>query len=341
MFHSARIRFTIWYTLIILLITTTISSLFYIRTVVVFERNIERIEERLQKDFPGRMLVIHENVHLPTRLIPRDSSEFKRDLIMQLVGVNSVIMVIVASSSYFLSGLTLQPIQRAHEEQKRFVSDAAHELKTPITALKTSLEVNLMDKKLDVYGKSILKENLEDVSGLEKLTESLLKLARVNGSGLSRKNVNLSHVISEAVKYMSPLAKKKHITVKTNGLKNSAIIRGDEGSLLDLLIIFLDNAIKYSEKNSTVIISLVQDDKQVFLSVTDEGIGISAEHIDKIFDRFYRADQSRSKGSASGYGLGLSVAQKIIIQHNGRVSVNSTVKKGTTFTSTFPLSTSS
>ncbi|MBI4137508.1 hypothetical protein HY469_05605, partial [Candidatus Roizmanbacteria bacterium] len=190
MFHSARIRLTLWYTLIILFITVTISALFYIRTVVVFERNIERIEERLQQDFPKRMLIIHENVHLPSRFIPRDSSDFKHDIIMQLVGVNSIIVAIVAGASYILSGLTLGPIQRAHEEQKRFVSDAAHELKTPVTALKTSLEVNLMDKKLDRHAKSILKENLEDVSGLEKLTESLLKLARVHRNGFVFERVN-------------------------------------------------------------------------------------------------------------------------------------------------------
>ena len=222
------------------------------------------------------------------------------------------------------------------EEQKRFIGDAAHELKTPITALKTSLEVNLMDKDLDTKSHNILRENLEDVASLESLTKSLLHLARLDGQQSKFSEINLTEIIDRAIKHVRPLAKKKNVTLNTNQISQKLMIKGDKEMILDLLLIFLDNAIKFSPEKSQISLIVKPLANQVVIKIKDTGIGIAKHHLPHIFDRFYRVDQARSNSDEGGHGLGLAVAKQIIDQHHGSVSVKSEVGKGTTFTIKLP-----
>jgi len=261
-----------------------------------------------------------------------DLYEAKHQILWQLIKVNGSIILIFGISGYWLSGFTLRPIHEAMTEQNRFVADAAHELKTPLTALKTSLEVNLMNKKLSSETKSILNENLEDVIALQNLSEYLLLLTRSSQQQIKLLPVNLLPVIESAIRRIKPLANDKEIKIKNISFDQNLKVLGDEVLLTDLLLIILDNAIKYSAKGSEIEISVNEEKKSLFISISDQGIGISSADLPNIFKRFYRSDKARSRTDTSGHGLGLSVAQELIKQLRGEIIVRSQIGKGSTFT---------
>jgi signal transduction histidine kinase len=291
--------------------------------------------------------------HFPNRFEPPNLSDLQdaeEKLRTTLIIINLGILVFAGGAGYFLAGRTLRPIEQMIQEQSRFISDASHELKTPLTAIKAEMEVMLRDKDLTLKGaKTSAASNLEEVNNLVLLSNSLLELStyqQTNGDFI-REPVSLSEVLVESYKKVASLAKHKHITI-TNTVKD-AIILGDKQQLIELFVIFLDNAIKYSPKNSTITISSAKTDHSVKVSIADEGMGIEEKDIPYIFDRFFRVDESRSKTQVAGYGLGLSIAKKIIEEHKGSVIVKSSVGKparnatqrvaggGTTFTVQLPL----
>lgn len=336
MFRSARIKLTLWYLVIILGLTGSASVLFYLRTDSVIRFQFERIERRLEGETeleppppppPGAGRVL-----LWRHITPEDLQNARQMILLQLLLINGAVGLVVLVAGYLLSGITLRPIERAMEEQKRFVGDAAHELKTPITALKTSLEVNLMDEKMPAETKKILKENLEDIVSLEGLSQSLLKLARVDGQGIKLEQVKVKEVVEQAVKHVKPLADKKKMEIKVSKTDEGLVVKGDRGSLVDLVVILLDNAVKYSGKGKTVWLKVGSENGKVKIEVKDRGVGIALEDLPHIFDRFYRTDVSRSKKEKDGYGLGLAVAKEIVKQHKGSIRVKSKVKRGTRFT---------
>ncbi len=246
-------------------------------------------------------------------------SEATERLTIFLIIINGGILITAGGLGYVLAGRTLKPIKEMVDDQNRFIGDASHELRTPLTAIKSALEVNLTDKKL-------LKDCLEQVDKLQSLTEGLLQLSKDNPKFES---VKLAMVIEDAIKVVGPKAKPKNITIKSIGVSSS--VKGDKNSLTDLVTILLDNAVKYSPKKSTV---TVETDKSGF-SISDQGIGIEQKDLPHIFDRFYRADSARTKSDGGGYGLGLSIAKKIVDANHGSIKVESKLDSGTTFSVTF------
>lgn len=334
-FDSARAKLTLWYLLLILLISSTLSALVYGRVSSILSREYDRLETQFQQQLPELAGPIRQRVIIARRESIADLVAIKRAIFLQLVMVNAGIVVVFSIGGYILSGITLRPIAEVHAKQRRFIGDAAHELKTPITALKTTLEVHLLDPKLSNQTKKMVKENLEDVGNLEKLTESLLKLANVTDQKLPLVPVPIGQIIDSAVKFLQATAKKKKITFAVT--KNEAtMVKGDQGALLDLLIILLDNAVKYSPAKSTITITQSTKGRMVLLTVSDQGIGIKKQDLPFIFDRFYRADHARTASKVKGYGLGLAVAAKIIDQHHGTIAVKSTENVGTTFSIFLP-----
>src|SRR5262249_44555565 len=142
--------------------------------------------------------------------------------------------------------------------------------------------------------------------------------------------VSIDDVGIDAINLIIKQAQAKHITIEDR-LPHLQVI-GDEKSLVQVLVILLDNAIKYSSSHTTIYLESSQTDKNILLHIRDEGIGIDREQLEHVFDRFYRADQSRSKHIVEGHGLGLSIAQKLARQQNGELSADSTPDKGSTFT---------
>lgn len=336
MFHRARIKLTIWYMLITMLISGIFSVAFYQSSQQEFHRIIKRVEffqkrsESDDKDFFYRVS--------PTpRKFPsiEELETSKNHLKIALIGINAMILFLAGGVGYILAGRTLKPIKDMLEDQNRFITDASHELRTPLTSLRSEIEVHLRDKNITLpQAKKLLESNLEEVLHLQSLSDRLITLTSYQqATNTSFTTLLLADVIDSAIKKVSPLAKSKQIMIDNKSKKAS--ITGDEQSLVELFTILLDNAIKYSPKKTTITLVTKRHTNTVEITIIDQGIGIAEEDIPYIFDRFYRASKSRSKTETGGYGLGLSIAKNIVETHKGTISVNSKLGKGTTFSVCF------
>jgi len=248
---------------------------------------------------------------------------------------NLLVLIAGGAASYWLARRTLDPIESAMESQSRFATDASHELRTPLTAIQTENEVALRNKSITkAEAVDVLKSNLEEVAKLKALSEGLLRLANGNGAIEHPQSVSLKDVTEQAISRYEKLAEAKKIVIKTkmSGLK----ALGDKESLIELMAILIDNAIKYSTAGTTINISDSRQGKQVNFTVSDKGMGISPKDLPHIFDRFYQAESSRNKQAAAGYGLGLAIAKRIADAHKGHINVTSTLGKGTAFTVFLP-----
>lgn len=334
MFHSTRIKLTAWYLLIIM----SVSILFSITIYSGINRELKRIET-FQKIRQERFENRFRDFSIPPPQIQQGLEEIQNSrehLILVLVFINIGIFILSGGAGYFLAGRTLLPIQEMVDEQNRFITDASHELRTPLTSLRSEIEVNLRDKNLTLaQTKKLLESNLEEVISLQTLSDTLITLTRHKKTQAAFIKLSLSMVIAEAVKKIAPLAKQKHITITTK-LRDS-IFEGEKQSIVELFIILLDNAVKYSPKNSKVTIAEESSDSFLIVAVTDCGIGIGQKDIPHIFNRFYQADKARQKSQAGGYGLGLSIAKKIAETHKGSISVESKINKGSIFRVKLPI----
>jgi two-component system sensor histidine kinase CiaH len=262
-------------------------------------------------------------------------NEAQRQLINNLITINLGTLIFGSFLSYGLAKRNIHPIEKALEAQSRFTADASHELRTPLTTLQTEIEVSLRDKKLSIKdAKQQLESNLEEVIKLRDLSDRLLKLAR-NEKDIKLIKTSYQKAASDAIETVEALAVAKNI-ILDNQTQDLKVIANPE-HLQDVIVILLDNAIKYSPANSTVTITARRKGNYGLLDVVDHGQGIKATDLPRIFDRFYRADDSRSKDRVSGYGLGLSIAYKLLTYQRGTVEAKSTVKKGSTFTVKLPL----
>ncbi len=256
---------------------------------------------------------------------------------MQLLSFNGAMFVLAGMAGYFLAGRTLKPIENMVDEQKRFVADASHELRTPLTAMRTEVEVALRDKGFDTpYAREVLASNLEEIEKLQQLSDSLLMLGRYQNTGSKRsfKDVSVLKVVEEACQNVKALAANKHIEIEST--IDDIAVEADGDSLVKLLTILLDNAIKYSNPDGKIIVRANPIKNKVAISVKDFGAGIRASDLPYIFKRFYRAEASRTKTKVEGYGLGLSIAKTIVDMHSGTIDVESVPDNGTTFTITLP-----
>lgn len=249
---------------------------------------------------------------------------------VSLLLFNIAVLTVGGGVSYLLARRTLRPIEEALEMQKRFAGDASHELRTPLTAMQTEIEVALRSPALtEKEAVNLLKSNLEEVGKLKSLSEGLLTLATTDAGGVAQEEISVAHLIDGAIDQTAKSALKRKI--KLNTKVHDTILLGNPQQLTSLIAILLDNAIKYSPPNSEVKIESKLSNKQVQINVTDHGQGIAASDLPHIFERFYRADTSRTKNSAHGYGLGLAIAKKITDIHGGSIEVKSTLGKGSTF----------
>ncbi len=332
MFKSARFKLTFWYLVIITTISLTFSAVIYKGVTFEFGRRLNIIERRL---------IFEERIPRPPigpqPFFIEDLEEARKRVLFILLYANGAILIFSGLAGYFLAGKTLTPIEKALEEQKRFVADASHEMRTPLTALKTSMEVALRDKKMSSSGaKKVIKSNLEDIDGLQTLSNNLLSLANLqsNGQNFVFEEVNIAEVIKSAYRKILPLAKKKGIEINLK-VKNQKV-KGNKESLEQMMLIFLDNSVKYTPSGGEVSINTKADKKHLSIEIKDTGVGIDPKDLPHIFDRFYRADASRTKEKVAGFGLGLSLAKRIIEIHKGTVKVSSVLGKGTTFTVLIP-----
>lgn len=333
MFTSAKLKLTLLYLSILLTITGIFSITLYRFVSLEIVRGFERVEERVIQGSGMPRSMAHD-------LVMDNVTQAQKSMAVRLLYINLFIAGVAGAASYFLASRTLRPIEESVEEQKRFVADASHELRTPLTALKTNIEVSLRDKKLSTKNaRETLQGSLVDVAEIEKLTNSLLDLSSIQDlkQNLPCEMTDLSQVVKKVVEKMKPLADRKKI--KLIAKSHKSVVSCSPDGLSKLVEILVDNAIKYTPKGGKVTVSLNANKKDVVLVVKDNGIGIDKKDLPYIFDRFYRADDSRGKSQANGHGLGLSIAKKIVDLHDGTISVESKPGKGSTFSVKLPKNT--
>ncbi len=327
MFQSARLKLTAWYLLIIMFISISFSVVIY-RGLTEELHRVERVQRLRQMFYAQGLGVQNPNF----RLDPGVLRESERRIRLALISINLIILGVSGAAGYFLAGRTLRPIKVMVEEQNRFITDASHELRTPLTSLKSEIEVGLRNKNFTISeAKKLLESNLEEVNSLQALSDDLIRLAQYKGyNGVVMIRMPLSLILEKAIAKVIPLARRKHIAIRNN--TRPYTIRANKQALIELFVILLDNAIKYSPSKSTITIAGDKKDGTIRIHVTDQGMGIDQKDLPHIFDRFYRADKSRTKTGIAGYGLGLSIARQIAERHNGAIKVTSTLQKGSTFT---------
>jgi signal transduction histidine kinase len=282
-----------------------------------------------------------QNPNLPSlsklqKYSPEIIYQVRTGLQWKLLIINGGIFFLSGVAGYFLAGRTLKPIEKMVEDQKRFIADASHELRTPLTSLRTAMEVDIRDKDQPEKIKKALVNYLEDVINLQTLSDRLLRLYSIEenaefGDKGCIKSISLIKVLNSAKKNISVMLKNKNIRLNSN-IEKKVVLAVDEGDLVELFTILLDNAIKYSEDNAEInVTSQVLDKNKIKISIQDFGIGITEAEIRHIFDRFYRSDLARAKNGVGGYGLGLSIAKKIAELNCGNILVESEIDKGSVF----------
>ena len=334
--HPSSLKLASLYLTIIVVISLFFSAVIYSQSMHELERGLRGprggIERSLGQSYSQSL---RESI-----ILERESmyDEARARVLSRLIVTNLLIIVAGGALSYYLAVRTLRPIEQAQAAQNRFTADASHELRTPITAMLAENEVALMDKNLTLKdAKDQISSNIEELQKLTELSDGLMRLAGLENSKLEKSTINMKTVVRSAVDSLQHKAEQQEITIVTKLPNKISNIMGDEHSIREVIIILLDNAIKYSSAKSTVTVELSSSDKYVHVSVSDSGIGIKASEIPYLFERFYRADTSRTKQGVSGYGLGLAIAHDIVAQHGGTISVKSELSAGSTFTIRLPL----
>jgi len=336
MFHKASLRLASLYLAVIMLISLFFSINIYQLSVDELDRGF-RNPDLSQEGGPIDLLP--QNVR---RQWLQDQEyaygEAKSRTFDRLLITNVFIFVVGGAISYYLARRTLQPIEEAHAAQSRFTADASHELRTPIAAMQTEIEVTLMDPKLTLAKtKKVLNSNLEELSKLTALTEGLLKLAQLENTDIEQTNIPVSELIDQSLGRVESAANAKNISLVRDDKAKTTIL-GDKSSLVEAIVTLLENAIKYSPAKTEVKIVSAIDGNNVVIQVIDQGMGIKAKDQKHIFERFYRADSARSKNETDGYGVGLAIAKNIVELHGGSIGVSSKPNNGSTFTISVPIS---
>jgi heavy metal sensor kinase len=227
-------------------------------------------------------------------------------------------------------------LERSFAEIRRFTADASHELRTPLTAIQTEAEVALAEPLDLAEHQQLLGSILEECGRLTRLTDQLLALAREDARAArqARERVDLAALVGEVAETMRPLADAKLLRLHVEANRATWVL-GDAARLREVFFNLIDNGIKYTREGGEIELCVGQNGLEAVVTVRDTGIGIPAEHLPHVFDRFYRVDKARSRAEG-GTGLGLSIAQSIAGAHGGRIELASTLGQGTTCTVRLP-----
>ncbi len=321
-------------------------------------RGVTLSESQLKKLYPKQNNKIEEKQikegfykTLSIRAItPQGSTviEFYKDITVEKLLLNKLLIIIILGcligtvlaigGGFFLARRALKPIQNSWEKQQQFVSDASHEMRTPLAIIQTKTEL-LLKHPHSRISESVkeISVTLKETRRLSRMVSHLLTLARSDGNRIEiqRHPILMNDMLKQVAEYFEEMADYQEKKLRLSMTDEPVYILGDEERLHQLLVILLDNAMKFTEPGDEIIVSGWVENNMVYIKVRDTGIGINNEDIPKIFDRFFQSDLSREE--REGTGLGLSLAQWIIEKHKGKISVESEIGKGTSFEAKFPL----
>lgn len=333
MFQSATLKLTGWYVLILMTISLLFSVTIYGISAGEIDTQLEQFQLRYESD--GMSVYAPDGTSIPNFDQVRNDQNARAhsNLFFSLLYINLLILIAGGTASYVLARRTLRDIEEVHTAQSRFTSDASHELRTPLAVMKTELELVLRDSSASkAEYREILESNLEEVDKLTRLSHMLLQLSKAEYSELEMDEIELKEVVEQVLKRQPQSSSR----IKVTTAKNLPRAHGNLASIEELVMILVDNALKYSPTDSLVTIHLSRRSGKACFEITNTGTGISEQDLPRIFDRFYRADTSRTHGTQSGYGLGLALAKKIVEIHKGELSATSALNHATTFTVLLP-----
>lgn len=324
MFRSARLQLTLFYMIILLVFSLILT----ISVRILAEREYNRSANaqlgevrHMFLGFPWNDLDAEITFVRPERAlrsIQDEQAEMVRQHLNRDFAIISLFGLVVAGTlSYWFAGRTLRPIEEAHRAQARFASDASHELRTPLASMRIENEVFLRQKSFtQEEAREQIESNLEEVQRLENLSNNLLALTHYGTITLKTGPVSPQKLIDEAVERAEHTARAREVTFKKE--LGAGAILGNHDSLVQLLGILVDNALKYGPQGGTITIKGFKQSGSYVMQVLDEGPGIDNADLSHIFERLYRGDKARST-KAGGYGLGLALAAEIAKANHGHI----------------------
>lgn len=275
--------------------------------------------------------------YLQLELPTKDRDENVSRFLLSLALISPFVLLGLGVSGYLVAGKAAAPLQESIERMRSFVADAGHELNTPLAILRARLETLERRHERQNIDTSELALALKSMSRMEKTIEDLMLLAEFDSRNpvSDQKELDLSVLLTDLCSEVMPRFVEKGVALEHGVFIPSTVI-GEPAALHRAIANLLENALRYTDAGGTVRLELQCADGFAQVAVKDTGIGISAEKLDKIFDRFYRSDKSRSRASG-GVGLGLSIVKVISEGHKGRVTVSSTPGEGSCFVFCLPL----
>ncbi len=313
LFLKARFKLTALYVLIVAIIIFGFS-------IFLYQSIGGNLRDAADDDFADA--VSHQH------FIENTLDSFRNELILADVFT----LLVTAGFSFFFAGKTLKPIQQSVEAQKAFASNASHELRTPLAVMRNDIEVYLRNNApTKELTQETMKSNLEEINHMSNMVEDLLLLARSdNKIPLEKKEVDINYLVKKTIERTESLANSKNIKL-TYTPSEPFIILGIRDSLERMLLNILQNSIDHTSPSGSISGKIEKDGSQAVIYITDTGSGIAPDKLPHIFKRFYKGD------TTNGTGLGLSIVKEIVDQHNGEISVESTLGKGTTVIIKLPI----
>lgn len=271
------------------------------------------------------------------------SKSFQQNMLWNLlkifISVGSLSLVLLFFISIYFTNKAIKPLEETFKKQKKFIADASHELRTPLTIINTNVSLLRENEMETIYSQRKWINYIESQADrMSTLINEMLSLANLDANKKKEEkvNINLSKMVSDSLLIFEVVIFEKGLILEED-LANNIFIKGEQNQIKKLISILMDNAIKYTNNNGKITVSLINERNKAKLIVRNTGEGIKKEHLEKIFERFYRVDDSRDRGTG-GYGLGLSIAKAIVEDHKGKIHAESIINNETSFIIELPLS---
>ena len=318
---SIRFRLTAWYTAVLFLMMAIYASVTFL---AVRHEFYEQLEDH-PRAADGEL---YTEAHVQEQL---------REVLIVLVLGLPLVVALAAAGGYVLAGRALEPVVTSFNQLRRFTADASHELRTPLSVIRGTGEVGLRETRTPAEYKEAIGSMLEEVDRLTSLVDALLRLSHADAGTvvLSTERIDLGQLARDVAASLGILADERSQRFALD-LAAGVSVSADRLVLREAVTNIIDNAIKHSPRGSSIQLDVRLDGSHALLTVTDEGPGVPVEYRDRVFDRFFRIDEGRSRDHG-GTGLGLAIAKWAVEANGGRLSVNAGPRGGSAFQIALPV----
>lgn len=261
------------------------------------------------------------------------------NLLKTFIFVGLLSLIVLFAISIYFTNRVIKPLEETFKKQKQFIADASHELRTPLTIIKTNISLLGENKNQTIESQWKWINYIDSQAGrMSTLINEMLSLANLDANKKNEEfmKLNLSKILNDSLLVFEVVIFEKGLILEEN-ISENIFIDGNNDQIKKLISILMDNAIKYTNKNGKIVVTLNREKNKAKLIIKNTGDGIKKEYLEKIFERFYRVDDSRDR-ETGGYGLGLSIAKSICEEHRGKIYAESYLGKDTSFIAEFPLS---